>query len=77
MRLIMSVRSEFSCDSKSVLKRGPARVSWGAEYGGADLKYAKSLAFSGPPPPSSIFLVVMDVTLLSGTLYRSLNTVRI
>ena len=46
----MSVRSEFSYDSKSVLKRVPARVIWGAEYTGAALKCAKLLAISGPPP---------------------------
>ena len=46
----MSVRSEFSCGFESVLKRVPARVIWEAEYAGAALKCAKSLAFSGPPP---------------------------
>ena len=49
-RLVMSVRSEFSCNYESVLKRVPPRVIWGAEYAGAAAKGAKLGPFSGPPP---------------------------
>ena len=59
-RLIMSLRSEFSYDSKSVLKCVPGRVIWGAEYAGAALKCAKLLAFSGPPLSRVLFVLLKD-----------------
>ena len=51
--MIISVRSKFSRDYESGLKRVPPRVMGGADWVGADTKGANLVPFSGPPPVSS------------------------